>query len=317
MNDLFPKIEPTDQGMLDVGDGNRVYWEACGNPRGKPAVVFHGGPGSGSTPVARRFFDPAVYRIIQFDQRGCGRSTPHAADPANSLAANTTQHLLGDIEALRSRLAIDHWLVFGSSWGATLALAYAQTYPRSVSEMVLSSITTSRPSEIHWLYHEAGRLFPEHWARFRAGVGDPQPNLVEAYYRLLNSSDPAMREEAARNWCDWEAAVVSVDPNHKPHPRYDDPRFRMAFARIVTHYFHHAVWLEDGILLRNAHRLSGIPGILIHGRLDIGSPLDTAWALSQAWSGSELIIVPYAGHEVRTPGMRMHILAALARFSDR
>jgi proline iminopeptidase len=319
MRELYPNIEPHDRGMLEVGDGNRIYWEVSGNPQGKPAIVFHGGPGAGSTPVARRFFDPGIWRIIQFDQRGCGKSTPHASLPGTALRANTTQHLLGDIESLRGHLAVGRWLVFGSSWGATLALAYAQTYPKCVSQMVLSSITTSRSCEIHWLYHEAGRLFPQAWARFRAGAraSNPDANLVEAYYRLLDSTDIAVREEAARNWCDWEAAVVSVDPNHRPHPRYGDADFRMAFARIVKHYFHHKAWLEDGILLRNACLLAGIPGALIHGRLDIGSPLDTAWELSQAWPGSELIVVQHAGHEVRTPAMRENILDALARFAER
>jgi len=317
MTSLFPRIEPYDRGMLDVGDGNRIYWEVCGNASGKPAVVFHGGPGSGCTEEVRRLFDPQAYRIVLFDQRNCGRSIPHASDFATDLAANMTQHLLADIEALRRHLGIERWLIFGSSWGATLALAYAETHPGRVSEMVLASVTTSRPSEIHWLYHEAGRLFPEAWARFRAGarVTDRNADLIEAYHRLLNDPDPAVREEAAKNWCEWEAAVVSVDP--KPLPRYDDPKFRMAFARIVTHYFRHNAWLEDGILLRNAYHLKDIPGILIHGRLDLGSPLDNAWELSRAWPGSELIVVHDAGHETRAPGMRESILAAIGQFAGR
>jgi proline iminopeptidase len=317
MPDLYPKIEPYDQGMLNVGHGQRIYWEVCGNPHGKPAVVLHGGPGSGCTPEVRRCFDPATYRIVLFDQRGSGRSTPHASDPDTDLSANTTHHLLRDIETLRRLLGIERWLVFGSSWGATLALAYAQQLPHCVSELILSSVTTSRRSEIHWLYREAGRLFPQDWARFRAGAGagDPNADLVEAYYRLLRDPDAVVREDAAKNWCDWEAAIVSVEPNYKPHPRYDDPRFRMAFARIVTHYFRHNAWLEDGVLLRDAHRLAGIPGILIHGRLDLGSPIDTAWELSRAWPGSELVTVHDAGHESRTPGMRENIVAATDRFA--
>ncbi len=318
MADLYPPIEPYDHGMLDVGDGHRLYWEVCGNPLGKPAVVLHGGPGSGCTADVRRYLDPEKYRAVLFDQRNAGRSTPHASDFATDLSTNTTAHLVADIEKLRTHLKIDRWLVFGFSWGATLGLAYGQAHPSRVSEMVLFSVGTSRRSEIHWLYHEAGRLFPEAWARFRdaSGAVDEDADLIAAYHRLLHDSDSAVREKAARDWCDWEDAVVSAAPNRKPSERYADPRFRMAFARIVTHYFSHGAFLEDGILLRNAHLLRGIPGVLIHGRLDISSPLESAWLLSRAWPGSELIVVDNAGHETRTPGMRENILAALDRFSS-
>ena len=316
MTNLYPKTEPYNQGMLDVGDGNLVYWELCGNPGGKPALVLHGGPGSGCTKSVRRYFDPDTYRVVLFDQRGSGRSKPHASHPDTDLSGNTTPHLLSDIEALRQHLGIDRWLVFGSSWGSTLALAYAQKHPRRVSEMVLSSVTTSRPSDIHWLYHGVGRLFPEEWARFRAGANAPEvdANLVEAYHRLLQDPDPTVRERAAQDWCDWEAAVVSVSPDHTPHPRYRNAKFRMAFSRIVTHYFCHDVWLEDGILLRNAHLLAGIPGVVIHGRLDLGTPLASAREVAEAWPGSDLVVVHDAGHESRTPGMQENIVAAIDRF---
>jgi proline iminopeptidase len=290
--DLYPPIEPYATGMLDVGDGNSVYWETCGTTTGKPAVVLHGGPGSGCTPQHRRFFDPSSYRVVLFDQRGSGRSTPHASKLTTDLSANTTQHLVTDIELLREHLGIERWLVFGNSWGSTLALAYAEQYPERVSEIVLVAVTMTRPSEIDWLYHGVGRFFPEEWARFRAGVPERARagSLVDAYYELLQHPDVAVREQAARDWCEWEDAIVSIVPDAPPNPRYDDPRFRMAFARIVTHYFHHLAWLEDGALLRDAHLLGDIPGVLIHGRLDLGGPLLTAWELARAWPASELVV---------------------------
>lgn len=317
MTTLYPDIEPYAHGMLDVGDGNLVYWEVCGNPQGKPALLLHGGPGSGCTPGMRRLFDPTRYRVVLFDQRNCGRSTPHASDPATSLAANTTPHLLADIELLRTTLGIERWLVFGMSWGSTLALAYAESHPDRVSEIVLAAVTTTRPGEIDWLYHGAGRFFPEAWERFRDGVpsAERDGNVVEAYARLLEHADPAVREQAAASWCAWEDAVVATNPAAGPNPRYADPRFRMAFARIVTHYFRHNAWLEDGQLLRDADRLSGIPGVLIHGRLDISSPLETAWQLAQAWVDSELVIVERSGHSSAEPGMAEAIVAATDRFA--
>ena len=314
---LYPSIEPYEHGWLEVGDGQSLYWETCGSPTGRPALVLHGGPGSGCTPGVRRFFDPAAFRIVLFDQRGCGRSLPHAADPAVSLTANTTPNLIADIEAVRRRLGVERWLVFGSSWGSALGLAYAQQYPERVSALVLSHASVSRWSDIHWLYHGVGRYFPEAWARFQigAGVSDPNANLIEAYRRLLASPDPEVREQAAKDWCDWEAAVISVDPRHKPPERYLDPRFRMVFARIVTHYFAHNCWLEDGQLLRDAGRLAGIPGTIVHGRLDLGSPLEGPWRLAQAWPDAELVVVDEAGHETTTPGMMESILAAIDRFA--
>lgn len=316
MRRRYPEIEPYEQGMLDVGDGQQVYWEECGAPNGKPAVVLHGGPGSGCTPGLRRYFDPAAYRIVLFDQRGAGRSTPRADDPTVDLSTNTTPHLISDIELLREHLGVEQWLVWGGSWGATLALAYAELHPKRVTEVVLASVTMTRPGDIHWLYHGVGRFFPEEWARFRDGVppAERDGNLVAAYYQLLNDTHPAVREKAARDWCDWEDAVVSLEPGYEPNPRYLDPRFRMAFARIVTHYFHHHAWLEDGILLRDAHRLGGIPGVLVHGRFDLGGPPSTAWELAQAWPDAELDLVD-TGH---TGGgeMTSRLIAATDRFSD-
>jgi proline iminopeptidase len=301
--------------MLDVGNGQQVYWEVCGNPSGKPAVVLHGGPGSGCTPGLRRYFDPAAYRIVLLDQRGAGRSAPHASDAAVDLSTNTTLHLIADLELLREHVGVERWLVFGGSWGATLALAYAERYPPRVTEIVLASVTMTRPADIRWLYHGVGRFFPEQWARFRDGVPpEERGDLVAAYWRLLDDPQPAVREKAARDWCDWEDAVVSLEPDYEPNPRYEDPRFRMAFARIVTHYFHHHAWLEDGILLRDAHRLAGIPGVLVHGRLDLGGPAATAWELAQAWPDAELHLVD-TGHSGGGE-MTSCLVAATDRFSD-
>lgn len=305
VTDLYPPIDPYEHGMLEVGDGNSVYWETCGAPDGKPAVVLHGGPGSGCAPVYRRFFNPAGYRVVLFDQRGSGRSIPHASEPTTDLAANTTQHLIADIEQLREHLGVERWLVFGNSWGTTLGVAYAVQHPDRVTEMVLVAVGMTRRSEIDWLYHGVGRYFPEAWERFRAGVPEParDGDLVAAYYELLHHPDDAVREQAARDWCTWEDALMATTADAQPNPRYDDARFRMAFARIVTHYFHHGAWLEEGALLRDAHRLAGIPGTLIHGRLDLGGPLVSAWELARAWPGSELVVGP-VGHSSGDPWMR-------------
>ncbi len=316
MTSLYPEIEPHDHGMLAVGDGHRLYWETCGNPTAKPALVLHGGPGSGCTPGARRFFNPDLYRIVLFDQRGSGRSTPHASEPGIDLSTNTTDHLIADIESLRRHLGIERWLVRGTSWGSTLALAYAQRHPERVTEMVLNSIATTTPWEIDWITRGVGAIFPAAWERFRNGVpkDEREGSLPAAYHRLLMNPDPAINAKAARDWCDWETAIESVDPDHAPDPRYDSPTFRLGFARLVTHYWRHAAWLEDGILLRNLDRLRNIPAVLIHGRLDFGTPLVTPWRLSQRWTGSELIVIDEAGHAGH-PGMSESIVAATERFA--
>jgi proline iminopeptidase len=306
------RIVPDRSGLLDVGDGQEIFWEEAGTPSGTPAVVLHGGPGSGCTRALGRLFDPDAYRVVLFDQRGAGRSRPRV-EAFTDLSANTTGHLVGDIERLRDHLGVERWLVYGVSWGSTLALAYAETHPERVRAMVLSSVTTTRRSEIHWLYHETGRFFPEAWRRFRDGAADASDDLVAAYHHLLHDQpDEARREQAARDWCDWEDAASPL-PSGLSNPRYQDPGFRMTFARIVTHYFHHQAWLEDDQLIRDAGRLAGIPGVLIHGRLDLGSPLDTAWELARAWPGSELVVVD-TGH---TGGNAMteSIIAATSRLA--
>ena len=303
--------------MLDVGDENHVYWEVCGNPNGKPAVVLHGGPGTGCNKGMRRLFNPEAYRIVLFDQRGSGRSVPHAGVYETDLSVNTTAHLLADMERLRAHLHIDRWLVWGGSWGTTLAFAYAQQYPQRVTALVLTGITNTRRCEIDWLYRGIAPLFPEQWARFRAGVPEAERDgdLVEAYSCLLQSPDGAARAKAARDWCDWEASMLSTDPKFRPGPRWFEPDFQMAFARLVTHYFRHGAWLEEGILLRNASALRGIPGVMVQGRLDLDAPLKTAWEMAQVWLDAELIIVPGAGHSSADPGMTEAVVAATDRFA--
>ncbi|MGQ0775427.1 MAG: prolyl aminopeptidase [Pseudonocardiales bacterium] len=317
MAELYPPIEPYDQGMLDVGEGNLVYWETCGNPEGKPALVVHGGPGSGCSTRMRRGFDPDRYRVVLFDQRGCGRSTPHASDPATDMSANTTGHLLADMERLREHLGIERWLLHGGSWGSTLVLAYAERYPHRVSEIVLVSVTTTRRVEIDWLYRGVGRFFPAEWELFRAGVPTARGDgdLVAGYARLMEDPDPAVRARAANSWAAWEDAVLSLEPNAKPNNFSDrPPAALLALVRICAHYFAHGAWLEEGALLRDAGRLAGIPGVLIHGRLDLSSPLDTAWELARAWPDAELIAVSDSGHQ-GSDATREHVLRALDRFA--
>jgi proline iminopeptidase len=312
-----PPPEPHDHGLLDVGDGNLVYWETRGNPAGRPAVVVHGGPGSGLEGSTGRSFDHDRYRIVLFDQRGCGRSTPHASDPATDMGVNTTEHLLRDMELLREHLRIDRWLLHGGSWGSTLSLAYAERHPERVSAVVIPSVTTGRRSEVDWLYRGVGRFFPAEWERFRDGVPEEERDgdLLAAYARLTESPDPDVRARATHAWLAWEDTVVSQEPQGRPNAYSDrPPRAQLAFVRICAHYFSHGAWLEEGALLRDAHRLAGIPGVLIHGRLDLGSPLLTAWELAGAWPDAELVVVEDAGH-TGSDAMRQAVRAALARFA--
>ncbi len=317
MRHEHPEIEPAERGLLEVGDGHEVYWETCGTTAGKPAVVLHGGPGSGCTPWWRRLFDPEAYRVVLFDQRGCGRSRPHASAPAADLSANTTHHLVADIERLREHLGIERWLVLGGSWGSTLALAYAQAHPGCVSELVLFSVVTTTRREVEWVTRDAGRFFPEEWLRFRDGVpaAERDGDLVAAYHRLLTNTDPAVHEAAARAWCRWEDAHVRTSSTDTPDPRYGDPVFRLCFARLVTHYWRHAAWLEEDALVRGAGVLNGIPGVLVHGRLDVSSPLDVPWRLAQAWHGSELVVIDDAGHGGGSAGIVHAVVSATERFA--
>ncbi len=319
MAELYPPTEPYAEGLLDVGDGNRVHWEACGNPDGKPALVVHGGPGSGCTPGHRRYFDPARYRVVLFDQRGCGRSTPRADDPATDMSRNTTAHLVADMELLRRHLGIESWLLFGASWGSTLILAYAELHPDRVTEIVIPGVTSTRRSEIDWLYHGLRRFFPVEWERFRLGVpaADRDGDLVGAYARLLADPDPAVRLRAARDWSVWEDATISLEPNGRPGSYSDRPDADLvARARICAHYFSNGAWLEEGVLLREATRLAGIPGVLIHGRMDLGSPIGTAWELARAWPDAELVVIDDSGHS-GSDTMRAREREALDAFARR
>jgi proline iminopeptidase len=304
----FPPIEPYETGVLDTGDGNLVYWEACGNPDGVPALIVHGGPGSGCTTSARSSLDPRRYRIVLFDQRNCGRSKPHASDPAADMSRNTTEHLIRDMEQLRDHLGVHRWLLRGGSWGVTLSLAYAECHPGRVSGMLLVSITSTRRAELDWLYRGAGRIFPEAWIRFRDFAGatayrlptDTEPpieGLLMAYSRMMEDPDPAVREQAAAEWVAWEDAVISMEHRGTPGA-YSNRRdaTRIAFVRICAHYFAHGAFLDEGALIRDAGNLTGIPGILIHGRSDLGGPVITAWELARAWPGAELVIIDDSGH---------------------
>jgi proline iminopeptidase len=293
-----PQIEPFQHGMLEVGDGHQVYWECSGNSEGKPALFLHGGPGSGCSPNQRRLFDPDLYRAVLFDQRGCGRSRPLASDPDADLSVNTTWHLIRDIELLRTSLEIESWVVMGLSWGTTLALAYAQTHPQRVDGLLLGFVTTTSRREVEWVTEGVGRIFPREWERFAGAVPDRLRHLrlVDAYAEMLSDPDPAVRDQAAREWCLWEDAHVSLTPGYTPDPRYEDPEFRLRFARLVTHYWRHHAFLEENQLLRDAAMLNGIPGTLIHGRFDVSGPLETAWNLSKRWTTSQLHILDDAGH---------------------
>lgn len=318
MEHLYPEIEPYEHGMLGVGDGQLVYWETCGNPQGKPAVVLHGGPGSGCSPWFRRLFDPNVYNIVLFDQRNCGRSTPHASAPDTDLTGNTTQHLIADIERLRQHLDIDRWLVLGGSWGSTLALSYAETYPDRVTEIVLFGVTTGRHAEFDWTFRGGVAIFfPEQWDRLLAGLPVTEPNgdIVGAYHRRLNGPDPTVRQQAAQAWCLWESATLEWPPTIELAERFTDPAYAMAFARIVTHYVRHNGFLEDGALIRGAGALSDIPGNLVNGRFDFQAPIGNAWELNRVWPRAELVIVDDAGHSGSQPALSQELIRATDLFA--
>ncbi|MDV8001916.1 prolyl aminopeptidase [Rhodococcus sp. IEGM 1408] len=318
----YPEIEPHQTGMLDVGDGQLLYWECSGNPDGAPVLFVHGGPGGGTTPAHRRMFDPAAYRIILVDQRGCGRSTPHVADGAD-LAVNTTWHLVADLERLREHLGVETWLVFGGSWGTTLALAYAQEHPDVVRGLVLRGIFLCRPSEIDWFYRGgAAHLFPDAWEGYlaplvaadgAAAVRREGYDHVAAYHRLLHCGDPATEIEAARAWTTWETTTSTLLP--RPRADGDDPdRFALAFARIENHYFTSDAFLGGRAILDRMNRIAHLPAVIVHGRYDVVCPVANAWELHAAWPGSQLHIVPDAGHAMAEPGTTHHLIEATDAF---
>ncbi|MDV6014748.1 prolyl aminopeptidase [Haloechinothrix sp. LS1_15] len=314
---MYPPVRPHARGVLEVGDGHRIAWEVSGNPRGKPVVVLHGGPGMGSLPVCRRHFDPETYRIVQFDQRGCGASTVPGC--SSELAANTTWHLVSDMERLREYLEVERWQLFGWSWGTALALAYAQTHPRRVSELVLRGVFTARRRELDWLYRGgAGQLFPEEWERFLAPVPESEhDDPLAAYSKLVFGADPDTAERAALAWAGWEASICSLIPSPMARDEAADPDTAVRFARIAVHYFQHGAWLDEGQLIRDADTLAGIPGILVQGRYDAVCPPRTAYELHRAWPGSELVLLEGAGHSLWDPGILAELRDATDRFAAR
>lgn len=315
----YPPIAPHLTGMLDVGDGQLIRWEQSGRPDGKPVVFLHGGPGGGTNPDQRRYFDPDAYRIVLFDQRGCGGSTPHVADGAD-LSVNTTAHLIADIERLRTHLGIDRWQVFGGSWGSTLALAYAQAHPGRVTELVLRGIFLLRRSEIDWYYNGgASALFPDRWEEFLAPVPESERggDLVAAYHRLLHDPDPTVATAAAIAWSTWEGATSELIPTDDHVQRNAEGRFALAFARIENHYFLHRGFLPENQLLEHVDAIAHLPAVIVQGRYDAVCPPTTAWALHRAWPSARLHLVADAGHAAGEPGITHHLVEATDSFRDR
>ncbi|MEG3350176.1 prolyl aminopeptidase [Novacetimonas hansenii] len=310
----YPPIEPYDHGYLDTGDGHRVYWELCGNPDGIPVVFLHGGPGGGCSALQRRMFDPARYRILLFDQRGCGRSKPHAA-----LDNNTTWHLVGDIERLREMTGAPAWMVFGGSWGSTLALAYAQTHPDRVSALVLRGIFTLRRAELLWYYQEgASWLFPDRWERFIAPIPpDERDDLIAAYRRRLTGPEGEERDRAALAWSLWEGETLTLLPVPDIAAQHADIRYALAFSRIENHYFVHGGWLEEGQLIRDVGLIRHIPTVIVQGRYDVATPMRTAWDLHRAWPEATFRLVDAAGHAMSEEGIMAALLDATDSFADR
>ena len=313
---LYPEIQPYESGMLDVGDGHSLYWELSGNPSGKPVVFLHGGPGGGSSPEHRRQFDPDKYQILVFDQRGCGKSTPYA-----SLEANTTWDLVDDIEKLRTQVAkADKWQVFGGSWGSTLALAYAETYPDRVTELVLRGIFLFDQYEIDWMYKAGGAscIYPDKFEDFLSAIPEGERgDLVEAYRRRLTSNDQAEQLAAAQAWSKWEGDIVTLLPSPETVEHFTSPEVAVAVARIENHYMAAHGWLEEGQLLRDATKLRGIPGVIVQGRHDTCTPPIAAWRLKQAWPEVDLNITPDAGHLFSEPGNLDGLIRATDKFADR
>jgi len=309
---LYPEIEPFDRGMLNVSGGHAIYYEQSGNPQGKPAVFVHGGPGGGTDPKQRRFFDPAAYRIILFDQRGCGRSTPHA-----SLEDNTTWHLVSDMEAIRERLGVERWQVFGGSWGSTLALAYAQKHPERVTELVLRGIFLLRKKEIDWFYQSgASQLFPDAWEEYLAPIPpEERGDLLRAYYTRLTGDDTQARLRAAKAWSIWEGRTSFLMPNPELVAKNAGDEYSLAFARIEAHYFVNRGFFErDDGLLEGVSRIRHIPAVIVQGRYDVVCPMESAWALHRAWPEASLRVVPDAGHAALEPGTLHELVSATDRF---
>ncbi|WP_067183153.1 prolyl aminopeptidase [Microtetraspora niveoalba] len=319
MRTLYPPIEPHDSGLLSVDHGNQIYWEVCGNPEGKPVVMLHGGPGSGCTADHRRQFDPEAYRIVLFDQRNCGRSLPHASDPAVSLEFNTTWNLVADMERLREHLGIDRWMVFGGSWGSALSLAYAQSHPDRVSELVLRGVFTLRPSELRWFYQEgASMVYPDLWESYVAPIPeDERDDLIAAFHRRVNDPDPAVRISAARAWSVWEGSTITLRRDPGLVAKHAEDGYAVSFARIENHYFVNGGFFEEGRLLRDVDRIRHIPCVIVQGRYDMCTPAATAWDLHRAWPEAEFHMVDDAGHAYTEPGILDRLIEATDRFARR
>jgi proline iminopeptidase len=311
---LYPEIQPYVQHSLGVDAPHVLHVEECGNPHGLPVVFVHGGPGAGCEPWHRRFFDPARYRIVLFDQRGCGRSTPHA-----SLEANTTQALVADMERIREHLGIERWVVFGGSWGSTLGLVYAETHPGRVLALVLRGIFLCRPHEIRWFYQEgASRLFPDQWERYLAPIPEAERHdLLSAYHRRLISDDEVARMAAAKAWSGWEGSTATLRPNRAVVDHFENPFTALSLARIECHYFVHDSFLNPNQILAEAGRLKDVPGVIVHGRYDVICPVENAWQLHKAWPGAALHIIPDAGHSAAEPGITDALIRATDSFADR
>jgi proline iminopeptidase len=317
MSDLrtwYPAIEPFETGYLETGDGHQVYWERVGTKGAKPAVFLHGGPGGGVMPNQRRVFDPALYDVILFDQRGCGKSTPNA-----SLENNTTWHLVADIEALREMMGVEKWLVFGGSWGSTLALAYSETHPERVSELVVRGIYTLTKAELDWYYQfGVSEMFPDKWEGFIAPIPENERHeMMAAYRRRLTGDDRATQIACAKAWSIWEGETITLLPDPGTSDPFLDPDYAVAFARIENHFFVHAGWLEEGQLIRDAHRLVGIPGTIVHGRYDMPCPAKYAWALHKAWPEADFHLIEGAGHAYSEPGILDRLIRATDKYAGK
>jgi proline iminopeptidase len=313
MSELYPEIDPFRTHRVAVDQPHELYVEECGVADGIPALFLHGGPGSGCESYHRRFFDPSRYRLVLFDQRGCGRSTPHAA-----LEGNTTQALVQDIETIRRRLGIEKWLVFGGSWGSTLALAYAQAHPQRVSRLILRGVFLCRDEEIQWFYQDgASRIFPDYWRDFVAPITPAERHdMVTAYYRRLTGDNELARLAAAKAWSLWEGRTASLLPNESIVSHFAHTRTALSLARIECHYFIHKAFLQPEQLLREAGKMADIPGVIVHGRYDLICPLKSAWELSQAWPAGRLEVIPDAGHAASEKGIRSALVAASDQFAE-
>lgn len=314
LRSFYPEIEPFETGFLEVGDGHRVYWERVGTKGAKPAVFLHGGPGGTISPTQRRLFDPALYDVILFDQRGCGKSTPNA-----SLEANTTWHLVADVERLREMIGAETWLVFGGSWGSTLALAYAEKHPERVSELVLRGIYTLTKAELDWYYQfGVSEMFPDKWERFQAPIPeDERHEMMAAYRRRLVGDNREEQMACARAWSLWEGETITLLPNRDYSAAFEEDDYALAFARIENHFFVHAGWLEEGQLLRDAYKLKDIPGVIIHGRYDMPCPAKYAWMLHKAWPKADFHLIEGAGHAFLEPGILDQLIRATDRFAGK